>query len=205
MRDSQASTASVRLENAAIERGGRLVLRGFSLALSSGETVWIRGANGSGKSTLLRAIAGLLPLSAGVLHVEGSLALTDDNLALDSDDSLEKALHFWTRLDGANAAQLEAALEALDLVPLAELPVRMLSAGQKKRGALARTIAGAAQIWLLDEPYNGLDQANVARLDDAIQRHVAAGGIALIASHIAPTINVSHSVMLDRTRAKAAA
>jgi heme exporter protein A len=205
MGNSQAVAPSVRLENAAIERGGRLVLRGFSVDITGGQMVWIRGANGSGKSTLLRAIAGLLSLTAGTLRVEGSLALTDDNMALDSEDTLENALRFWMRLDGASPAQLEAALEALDLVLLAELPVRMLSAGQKKRGALARMIAGAAQTWLLDEPYNGLDHANVTRLDNAIARHVGAGGIALIASHIAPTINVSHSLTLDQRVAKAAA
>jgi heme exporter protein A len=201
----QATTPSIRLENAAIERGGRLVLRGFSLEAGSGEIVWIRGANGSGKSTLLRAIAGLLSLSVGALQVTGSIALTDEGIALDDQATLEEGLRFWARLDGASNAGLEKALEALDLVPLAELPVRMLSAGQRRRGSLARMIASGTQIWLLDEPYNGLDQASVARLDAAIQRHTANGGIALVASHIAPTVNVAHSVMIDQPTKKVAA
>lgn len=205
MGTSQAALPSIRLNEAAIERGGRLVLRGFSLEAGSGEIVWIRGANGVGKSTLLRAIAGLLSLTAGTLQVTGSIALTDEGAALDDQSSLEDALKFWARLDGASNAELERALEALDLVPLAELPVRMLSAGQKRRGSLARMIASGAQIWLLDEPYNGLDQASIARLDAAIQRHMASGSIALIASHIAPTINVSHCVALDPPAKKAAA
>lgn len=191
----------IRLANAAIQRGNRLVLRDFSFAAESGEIIWIRGANGSGKSTLLRALAGLLSLAAGSLQAEGRIALTDEAIALDPETSLENGLRFWAKLDGASNAVLEAALEALDLVPLAELPVRLLSAGQKKRGALARMIASDANIWLLDEPYNGLDQANVARLDLALQRHVAGGGIALVASHIAPTVNVARSISLDRVPA----
>jgi heme exporter protein A len=136
--------------------------------------------------------------------VEGTLALTDEAVALDPESALEDSLKFWAKLDGASAKQLETALEALDLVPLAELPVRLLSAGQRRRGALARMIASGAQIWLLDEPYNGLDQANVVRLDDALQRHAVAGGIALVASHIPPTVNVARSVTLDQKAAKAA-
>jgi heme exporter protein A len=203
MGDSQATTPTIRLQNAAILRGGRLVLKDFSLAAESGEIVWIRGANGSGKSTLLRAIAGLLPLAAGEFEIQGRLALTDEAVALDSEGSLDDGLRFWAKLDGASGTQLEAALEALDLVTLAELPVRLLSAGQKRRGAIARMIASGAKIWLLDEPYNGLDQANVVRLDDALRRHAAAGGIALVASHIAPTVNVARSVTLDQRTAKA--
>jgi heme exporter protein A len=192
------SQASICLENAAIVRGGRFVLRNFSLQANAGDIIWIRGANGVGKSTLLRAIAGLLALSAGSLAINGTLALTDDMIGLDGDRSLEDALRFWAKLDGAGPAQLEAALQALDLVGLAEIPVRMLSAGQKRRGALARMIACGAQIWLLDEPYNGLDQANVARLDAVVQRHAGTGGISLIASHIAPTISVTQSLSLDQ-------
>jgi heme exporter protein A len=204
MGDSQAARPTIRLQNAAILRGGRLVLKDFSLEAEGGEIVWIRGANGSGKSTLLRAIAGLLPLAAGDFQIKGGLALTDEAVALDPESSLEDGLRFWAKLDGVSNAELEKALEALDLVPLAELPVRLLSAGQKRRGALARMIASGAQIWLLDEPYNGLDQANVVRLDDALRRHAAAGGIALVASHIAPTVNVARSVTLDQRTAKAA-
>jgi heme exporter protein A len=201
----QAAQPSIRLENAAIERGGRMVLRSFSLQADAGEIIWIRGANGSGKSTLLRTIAGLLALSVGILSADGSIALTDEGIALDDPASLEDGLRFWARLDGASNAQLEKALEALDLVPLAELPVRMLSAGQRRRGSLARMIASGAQIWLLDEPYNGLDQASVARLDATILQHSSSGGIALIASHIAPTVNVARSVVLDQAARKTAA
>jgi heme exporter protein A len=204
MNARQADAPTIRLDHAAIQRGNRLVLRDFSFAARGGEIVWIRGANGSGKSTLLRALCGLLPLAAGQMKVAGRIALTDDAIGLDPEQSLEANLRFWARLDGASNAVLEKALEALDLVPLAELPLRYLSAGQRRRGSLARMIASGAPIWLLDEPYNGLDQANVVRLDDALHRHAASGGIALIASHIAPTINVAQSISIDRTVRSAA-
>lgn len=199
MNARQAEAPFIRLDRAAIKRGNRLVLRDFSLEAKSGEIFWVRGANGSGKSTLLRCLGGLLPLTAGEKTVEGRIALTDDAIGLDPDRTLEGNLRFWARLDSASMATLEKALEALDLVPLAELPVRFLSAGQKRRASLARMIASGAAIWLLDEPYNGLDQANVVRLDEALHRHAAGGGMAIVASHIAPTITVSQSLLIDRT------
>ena len=205
MPDSQAASPSIALNRVAIIRGSRVILRDFDLDVESGELIWVRGANGSGKSTLFRALAGLLPIASGTMQCEGSIALCDDNLALDLDQPLEKAIRFWTDLDGIKPSRLEAALEMLDLVPLTELPVRLLSAGQKRRGALARLLAGDARIWLLDEPYNGLDQANVARLDAAITGHTEKGGIALVASHIAPTVNVTRSLVIDRPREEMAA
>lgn len=198
MNARQAEAPEIQLTGAAIQRGNRLVLRDFSVEANAGQIVWIRGQNGSGKSTLLRAIAGLLPLAGGTLRVKGRIALTDEAIGLDLEQSLESNLRFWARLDGVSNAALESALEALDLVALAELPVRFLSAGQKRRGALARMLASGAPIWLLDEPYNGLDQANVVRLDAALHRHAAGGGIALIASHICPTVNVAQSILIDR-------
>ena len=201
----QAETPAIALVNAAILRGNRLVLRDFSLEAQSGEILWVRGANGSGKSTLFRALSGLLPLAAGRMAITGQMALTDDNNALDPENSVEDNLRFWARLDHVSPASLEKAMEALDLIPLAELPVRFLSAGQKRRVSLSRMIASGALIWLLDEPYNGLDQANVARLDEALHRHTLAGGIALIASHIAPSVNVARSIMLGQANKQFAA
>ncbi len=198
MTNRQENTNALHIEKLAILRGNRLVLRDFSLRVGSGETVWIKGANGSGKSTLLRAIAGLLPSSAGTCECTGTIALADENTALDSDQTADEALRYWGQFDGADGRSLEAALQAMDLIALADIPIRFLSAGQKRRVALARLISGRANIWLLDEPYNALDQANVARLDSAIAGHCAKGGIALIASHIAPGIGVSNSLSLDK-------
>ena len=189
---------SVVLDNVAVIRGNRLVLDRFSLAAGHGDIVWIRGANGSGKSTLLRLVAGLLPKASGQLDVEGSVALADENLALDPNLTLEAALVFWAKMDRATAEARENALAAMDLVPLADIPVRYLSTGQRKRASLARLLASQASVWLLDEPYNGLDSAGATRLDAALLRHAGAGGVALVAAHQAPSVNVAQSILLDR-------
>ena len=203
MTSRQAYAGSVRLENVAVIRGNRLVFSGFSLDAAPSDIVWIRGANGSGKSTLLRLIAGLLPCASGAVQVNGAVALADENLALDANMTVEKALRFWAGMDGTSAAMLDAALTAVDMVALADVPVRFLSTGQRKRASLARVVASSAPIWLLDEPYNGLDSASAARLDAALLKHVAAGGMALVAAHQAPSVNVAQSILLDRTLAKA--
>jgi len=96
---------------------------------------------------------------------------------------LERALLYWARLDGQDSAGVRAALDNMALGNIADVPVRMLSTGQAKRAALARVIAGNADIWLLDEPSNGLDADARARLEAAIAGHRAAGGIVIAATH----------------------
>ena len=194
----QAATPSVNVQNVAVIRGNRLVFDHFSLEAGAGDIIWIRGANGSGKSTLLRLIAGLLPEASGQIVVSGAVALADENLALDPNMTLEAALGFWARIDAVAAETREKALTTMDLVPLADVPVRYLSTGQRKRAGLARLFASQAPIWLLDEPYNGLDSANATRLDAALLKHASNGGVALVAAHQAPSINVAQSILLDR-------
>lgn len=199
----QASILSLSLENVAVYRGNRVVLRDLSLSAASGEILWIRGANGCGKSTLLRLIAGLLRPEAGEMAVEGRIALADENLALDPNLTVAAALNFWAKMDDAGAEMLETAMTDMDLQSLRDVPVRFLSTGQRKRASIARLLASNAGIWLLDEPYNGLDSASCARLDQAISRHAASGGIILVAAHQHPSINVTLSLVLDRERSAA--
>lgn len=175
--------AHLRLSDVACLRGGRLLFRGVSLALEPGGTALLTGPNGVGKSSLLRLCAGLLRPFAGTMEAVGRIALADDRLALDADRPLRDALGFWAALDGADVAAVAASLDAMALAPLAQVPVRMLSTGQRKRATLARVIASGAPIWLLDEPGNGLDTASLDLLGAAIARHLAAGGIILAASH----------------------
>lgn len=163
-------------------RGGRMLFAGVSFSLATGEAALVTGPNGAGKSSLLRVAAGLLEPAAGSVTRIGALALADENAALDRDRTLADALAFWARLDRRKDA-VPAALEAVGLAPIAPVPVRMLSTGQRKRAALARVIASGADIWLLDEPTNGLDRAAIARLEEACARHRAAGGIVLAATH----------------------
>jgi heme exporter protein A len=193
----QASSARILLDNVAVIRGNRLVFQRFCLEANPGDIIWIRGANGCGKSTLLRLISGLLPVTSGRLSITGNIALADENSGLDINQPLEKALGFWADLDGANGELRNATLHAMDLIALADVPVRYLSSGQRRRATLARVLASGAPIWLLDEPYNGLDSANMTRLDAALLRHAISGGIALVAAHQPPSINVAQSIALD--------
>jgi heme exporter protein A len=205
MATGQASSANIRLDNIAVLRGNRLVLQNFSLHAVGGDIIWIRGANGCGKSTLLRSIAGLLPMAAGQRLAEGKLTLADENLGLDANASLGSALGFWADLDDADANRIESAMAAMDLIALADVPVRYLSSGQRRRATLARVMASGAAIWLLDEPYNGLDNANTARLNNALLKHAASGGISIVAAHQQPTINVTDSIALDERKSIKAA
>ncbi len=203
MSSRQAPLPSISVDNVAVIRGNRLVLRGLTVTARGGDIVWVRGANGCGKSTLLRLIAGLLHATAGSIKTDGRIALADENLALDANLTVEKALMFWADMDGASADERRAALADMDLQGLAQVPVRFLSTGQRKRASIARVLTSKADIWLLDEPYNGLDSASCARLDQAITAHTATGGIVLVAAHQPPSINVAHSLILDRPEAAA--
>lgn len=162
----------------ACRRGDRVLFRGLALTLGPGSAVQVTGANGLGKSSLIRILAGLLPAFAGTVERAGAVGLVDERPALDPHQPLGRALDFWARIDGAGAVPSELGLE-----PLLEVPVRYLSTGQKKRAALARLAGQAAPIWLLDEPLNGLDTSATAFVQDMAAAHIAAGGIAVIASH----------------------
>ena len=175
---------ALRIERLACRRGGRLLFAGLELDLAPGQSALIAGPNGIGKSSLLRMIAGLLTPYAGTIACTGTIALTDEAAALDRDKTLRGALAFWANLDSAAPGRIDAALADLGIGHLADIPVRILSTGQRKRAALARTIASGADIWLLDEPANGLDIASTRALAQVVERHRAAGGIIIAASHM---------------------
>ena len=170
-------------ESVACLRGGRLLFEGRSFLLDPGQAGLLTGPNGVGKSSLLRMAAGLLAPAAGRIDRVGGIAFTAEAAALDARDTLETALCFWARIGGGGRDDVARAMEAMAIAPLAQVPVRMLSTGQRKRAVLARVIAGRAGIWLLDEPGNGLDTASLDRLGAAMAAHRAAGGIVLAATH----------------------
>lgn len=171
--------ALLALRDVACVRGGRLLFEGIALVLNRGEAAVVVGPNGAGKSSLLRMAAGLLrPATGAVEHA--SVALADEAPALDRRLPLGAALRFWARLDGTDA---DVGIKAMGLGELAEIPVHMLSAGQRRRAGIARAISSRARLWLLDEPTNGLDAASCARLDAAIAAHREGGGAVLAASH----------------------
>jgi heme exporter protein A len=180
---ARAEEARLALHGIGCLRGDRLLFEGVGFALVAGEALLVAGPNGAGKSSLLRIVAGLLPPSAGRIEREGRVALAAEAAALDGERPLRAALGFWAGLDGADATRLDHAMAAMALEPLSDVPVAMLSTGQRKRAVLARTIASGADIWLLDEPGNGLDTAALERLAAAMDAHRASGGIIVAASH----------------------
>lgn len=176
----------------ACERGGRLVFSALDVRVVGGDLVLLRGPNGVGKSSLLRLIAGLLPLRAGQLTLEhgdpertiGEQAHYVGHLdALKPALTVEENLGFWRRMLGAGDS-VASALEAVGLAPLAAFPAAILSAGQRRRLALARLLVAPRPLWLLDEPTTALDTEGQQRLASLIRRHRERGGMALVATHL---------------------
>ncbi|MEE4152661.1 MAG: heme ABC exporter ATP-binding protein CcmA [Erythrobacter sp.] len=176
-----SANPTIRARDLACRRGDRVLFRRLSLELGPGEAYHVTGANGAGKTTLLRTLAGLAEPYAGEAAITGRAALLDERPGLEPDWPLARALGFWFALDGA--ADVPAILARLRLAELAEVPVRFLSTGQKKRAALARLIGQGAEVWLLDEPLSGLDSASQGLVSALVAEHCARGGIALVASH----------------------
>jgi heme exporter protein A len=169
-------SALLKADGLALIRGGRMLFEGLDFELGSGSALHVGGPNGSGKSSLIRLVAGLLRPSAGRIE-RAEAALADNLLALDRELPLARALAFW------KGPQLAEAVRAFALEDLAHVPVRLLSTGQAKRAQLARVMASATPLWLLDEPQNGLDRKGLAELDEVIAAHRAQGGAVLAASH----------------------
>jgi len=169
----------ITAKDIACRRGDQLLFTGLSLMLEAGQALQVVGPNGTGKSSLIRILAGLLRPFTGEVSRRGTVALLDENPALDEHLPLGAALSFWQRIDDAHGP----GLSTLGLENLLDVPVRYLSTGQRKRAALARLLGQSAPIWLLDEPLNGLDTHAVAAVEGIVADHCAGGGIALIASH----------------------
>jgi len=178
-------TELLEFDRVACIRGDRLLFEGLSLTLARGGALWLRGPNGAGKSSLIRLAAELLRPAAGTITRRERAALVDEAAALDSELPLRRALDFWARVDTVDGHAVDRAMDAMALASLSDVPVSMLSTGQRKRAALVRVIASGAPIWLLDEPANGMDDAAQARLVAAIAAHRANGGAVLLASHFA--------------------
>jgi heme exporter protein A len=178
----------------AIERGGRTILAGVSFEARGGAALILTGPNGAGKSSLLRAIAGLLPLAAGAFALDGGAdeaTIGEQAHYLGHADALKGALTagenlaFWAGAlggDSSRAAWL-GALGRLGLAHAADFPVGALSAGQKRRVALARLLVAARPLWLLDEPTTALDAAAQGLFAAIMREHLAAGGLIVAATH----------------------
>ncbi len=184
------------IEALALARGERLLFDGFALTVEAGEAVALTGANGAGKTSLLRAVAGLLRPTTGEIAFYGAAGEIEPDEAratglhlLGHHDGLKpgrtagEELGFWTRWLGGTEHDQTRAIEALELKPLLALEVRKLSAGQRRRLALARLVAAPRRLWLLDEPLAPLDAARRAGFGELMRTHLDQGGMVLAAVH----------------------
>jgi heme exporter protein A len=180
-------------DDVAVFRGERLVFRDFSFAVARGGALVLAGPNGSGKSTLLRLLAGLVRPAAGRVLWDGADAFSDlaghgSRVAyLGHQDAVKPGLTVTENLRFAAAVSgrsVLTALQAVGLESLADLPARMLSAGQKRRLALSRLVLSTAPLWLLDEPTLGLDTRSIERFGRLLAAHRGDGGMVVTATHV---------------------
>jgi heme exporter protein A len=198
-------------------RGERVVFTQLNFSVASGEALLLLGPNGSGKSSLLRLMAGLLKAADGALSWDG-LPVQEDREAhsgrihyVGHHDAIKPVLsvlenlRFWARLHdkAAGDAAAWAALERLGLARLAEVPGKLLSAGQKRRLNLARLLAAPAPLWLLDEPTVALDRASVKVLEGVIAEHRAEGGMIVLSTHADVDLPGARELHLDEFSAPA--
>jgi heme ABC exporter ATP-binding subunit CcmA len=193
---SSASNAVVSLKDAVAVFGQFPALAGASLQVQRGEIVLLRGPNGSGKTTFLRMCAGLVPLVRGTGHILGldlatqresvrsHVGLLGHQNGLYLDLTVAENVRFWGATVGASDAEIDIATERLGVTGrIAGLSVRKLSAGQKRRTALACLVVRRAQLWLLDEPHAGLDARARDELDSTLREAANSGATIIVASH----------------------
>jgi heme exporter protein A len=186
----------LEVEKVHVWRGDRHVLQGVNIEVHPRELLHISGPNGTGKTTLLRVLSGLLRPEQGSVSWRGqsivrqrteyqaALAYAAHEPALKGDLTALENLHFSVGLKRrTSVAELRAALDRAGVGACAELPARVLSAGQRRRVSLARVLAMRASIWLLDEPYANLDAAGSELVSELLQAHVQEGGLALVVAH----------------------
>lgn len=186
------SQAVLNAEDLRLQRGLRLLFSGLSFSVRSGEALIVVGPNGAGKSSLLRVMAGLLGADAGRVRLDGlpgERAQAEHLHYLGHQDAVKGALSvadnltFWRDVLGSPGLGVEDALEEVGLGGLGRLPAAVLSAGQKRRLAIARLLVARRPAWILDEPTTALDVTAQARFAALGRDHLAAGGLILAATH----------------------
>jgi heme exporter protein A len=178
-------------------RGEVCLFENLGFELSAGEALQVEGANGAGKTSLLRIIAGMTPPDEGDVLWRGEsiqdrrsdfnaqLAYLGHHLGLKHELTVEENLRASVVIQGAadSLGRLTDILRQVGLSERADLPVRVLSAGQKQRVALARMLLIGAVLWVLDEPFTALDAGGIGLISDLVGHHLDRGGLAVMTSH----------------------
>jgi heme exporter protein A len=189
-------TSSFKLEwrDLSLWRGDRCLQQNLQGSLASGQAITLRGPNGSGKTTLLRTLCGLTlaetgdilwnaaPLAKVRYEFHAHMAYSGHAGGLRADLTTRENLRFAAQMRGRHTNQNEL-LQGLNLVQCADLPVRNLSAGQKRRASLALVLGSGAELWVMDEPYTNLDPAGSSWLGRKLNHHLSLGGLLLMAAH----------------------
>jgi heme exporter protein A len=166
------------------ERYFEPVFQPVSFHLEGGELLLVTGANGCGKTTLIRVLAGILhPTSGEIDNRAGVMAYVGHYLGIKDDLSVQENIRFIRDFLGTSSRGCEEVVRQVGLSRVAEQQARNLSAGQRKRCALARLLVSESKLWLLDEPYSNLDQEGVELVDDILNHHLESGGACVLATH----------------------
>ena len=176
-------------------RGERVLFREVSIHAAAGELILLRGANGSGKTTLLRQLAGVSEPQAGEVERASPHHWIGHTNGLKAHETPRAHLQHWARVWGSHA-EIPGILSALSMTRPADVPCRMLSAGQKRRTALSRLKLQDRKLWLLDEPFSALDTDGQALLAQMIDAHQASGGAVIAALHGTAPIEADREVVL---------
>ncbi|MFT7564343.1 MAG: heme exporter protein A [Bacteroidia bacterium] len=172
------------VKNITLERYFEPVFEPLSFTVSSGEILLLTGDNGSGKTTLIRILAGVLQASEGeVSKSEADLVYVGHQLAVKDDLSVSENIDFMREFLAGSDRSTADIVTQVGLQRVAGQVARTLSAGQRKRCALARLLLSPARLWLLDEPYSNLDRNGIAMLDGLLRQHVDAGGACVLTTH----------------------
>ncbi len=207
---------SFRLEwtNLSLWRGDRCLQSELTGSLAAGQALTLRGPNGCGKTTLLRTLCGLSLPENGEIRWQGEvlsrvrtdyyahMAYCGHSNGLKGDLTTRENLGFAARMRGRHANQNELLL-GLNLTQCADLPIRNLSAGQRRRASLALVLASGAELWVLDEPYTNLDRAGCEWLGRRLNTHLAMGGLLLLAAHQASLLDPTKETLLELSGAAA--
>lgn len=204
---ASSDRATVRASSVTLSRGGRTLVRDLNFEANPGDALVITGPNGAGKTTLLRAIAGFIRPDGGDIHFDPAtttrIAFLGHADGLKPGETVRVALSFWSRLQGADGAAVEPVMRRMAVAHLENRACGTLSAGQRRRTAIARLALSNACIWILDEPTAPLDAKSRARLADLVAGFRASGGLVIATTHA--ELDWPDQTQLDLTEAATAA